>query len=182
MEIYLIRHTETIIDKGTCYGQSDVTLKEPYHAAFDTILSLLNGTPARIYSSPLQRCKTLAEYIFTHYNPIGTIQYDSRLKEINFGEWELQDWNTIHQPTLANWMADYVHAKPPQGESFTELYSRVLCFIQDELPVRNKKSSPIILVTHAGVIRSFLCYHFSRALKDAFSFPVEYGSVTKVVL
>lgn len=39
MEIYLVRHTETICGKGVCYGQSDVALAEPFESIFENIVS-----------------------------------------------------------------------------------------------------------------------------------------------
>ena len=41
MEVYLVRHTETVCEKGICYGQSDVGILEPYDVLFETILSQL---------------------------------------------------------------------------------------------------------------------------------------------
>ena len=38
MEIYLVRHTETICEKGICYGQSDVSLREPFESVFENIV------------------------------------------------------------------------------------------------------------------------------------------------
>lgn len=37
MEVYLIRHTETVCDKGICYGQADVDIKEPYLDIFQEV-------------------------------------------------------------------------------------------------------------------------------------------------
>ena len=41
MEIYLVRHTETTCEKGVCYGQSDVSLAEPYDSVFENIVAQL---------------------------------------------------------------------------------------------------------------------------------------------
>jgi alpha-ribazole phosphatase len=41
MEIYLVRHTETVCEKGICYGQSDVALAEPFELIFENIISQL---------------------------------------------------------------------------------------------------------------------------------------------
>lgn len=84
MEIYLVRHTETVCGKGICYGQSDVALSEPFELIFENIISQL-PSEAIIFSSPLQRCVILAKYI---QNKIKAISYqeDKRLMEMNFGD------------------------------------------------------------------------------------------------
>lgn len=91
MEIYLVRHTETICEKGVCYGQSDVGLAEPFDSVFENIVSQL-PSEAIIFSSPLKRCVILAEYI---QNTIKTISFEKedRLMEMNFGDWEMKNWN-----------------------------------------------------------------------------------------
>jgi alpha-ribazole phosphatase len=59
MEIYLVRHTETVCEKGICYGQSDVKIMEPYDTIFQSVLNQL-PQDAKLYSSPLLRCVLLA--------------------------------------------------------------------------------------------------------------------------
>ena len=49
----------------------------------------------RVYTSPLTSRRRLAAYCgYPHAIP------DSRLKEMNFGEWEMQAWETIRDPHL----------------------------------------------------------------------------------
>ena len=62
MEIYLVRHTETVYKKGICYGQADIGLLEPFMEQFEIIKNQIPEDPL-IYSSPLQRCTVLAEYL-----------------------------------------------------------------------------------------------------------------------
>jgi alpha-ribazole phosphatase len=176
MEIYLVRHTETICEKGICYGQSDMDLAEPFDYAFENILSQL-PSEAIIFSSPLKRCVTLAKYIL---NTIKTISYeeDKRLMEMNFGDWEMKNWNNIPQEQLNPWMEDFVNTKVSNGESFVELHERIDEFLFE---IKSKKiNSPVIIVTHAGIIRSFLCHHSALPLKDAFQNKVAFGEVIKI--
>lgn len=178
MEIYLVRHTETVCEKGICYGQSDVDLAEPFDTVFEGIISQL-PPEAIIFSSPLKRCVLLAEYI---QNQIKTISYqeDERLKEMNFGDWELKNWNDINPEELNPWMEDFVNIQVSNGESFVELHKRVGDFLSNALP--KKTTKPIIIVTHAGVIRSLLCHQSSLPLKDAFQNKVNFGEVIKITM
>jgi alpha-ribazole phosphatase len=178
MEIYLVRHTETVCEKGICYGQSDVALAEPFESVFENIVSQL-PKDAILFSSPLKRCDILAEYIQKSTNSIS-FQKDNRLMEMNFGDWELKNWNEIPPQELNPWMEDFVNIGVSNGESFVELHQRVGAFFSE---IKAKETSnPIIIVAHAGVIRSFLCHQTPLPLKDAFNNKVDFGQVIKIVL
>lgn len=178
MEIYLVRHTETVCEKGICYGQSDVEIAAPFDIIFDEIVSQL-PSEAIIYSSPLKRCVTLAKHI---QNNIKTISYqeDDRLKEMNFGDWELKNWNEIPPEQLNPWMEDFVNIQVLNGESFVELHDRVGHFLLNT--ISENIQHPIIIVAHAGIIRSILCHQTSLPLKEAFQNKVDFGQVIKIAL
>lgn len=177
MEIYLVRHTETICEKGICYGQSDVNIAEPFDEIFNRIVSEL-PEEAAIFSSPLKRCAILAKHIQQNIKAIS-YQEDERLKEMNFGDWELKSWNEIPPEELNPWMEDFVNIKVSNGESFTELHERVGYFFANEI---SKIKQPIIIVAHAGIIRSILCHQTSLPLKDAFNNKVDFGEVIRIEL
>lgn len=179
MEIYLVRHTETICEKGICYGQSDVDLAEPFDTVFEGIVSQL-PTEAIIFSSPLKRCVLLAKYIQKQIKSIS-YQEDKRLKEMNFGDWELKSWNDINPEQLNPWMEDFVNIQVSKGESFVELHERVGDFLLKEL-LPKEITKPIVIVAHAGVIRSILCHQTSLPLKDAFQNKVDFGEVIKITM
>ncbi|MBI1835846.1 MAG: alpha-ribazole phosphatase [Flavobacteriia bacterium] len=172
MEIYLIRHTKPEIEKGICYGQTDIPLASSFEDEIEEILKKYSfpGDEFIVYSSPLLRCKLAAEKLFN-----STIHYDKRLMELNFGDWELQKWDDINKTDLNRWMGDFVNVSCPNGESYVNLYDRVLQFIQS---LKNSDSTKkIAVVTHAGVIRAFLAVHNNTNLKDSFIYNVEYGEV-----
>lgn len=178
MEIYLVRHTETICEKGVCYGQSDVDIAEPFISFFDEIVAQL-PTEAVIFSSPLKRCLLLAKHIQNNIMPIS-LHEDGRLKEMNFGDWELKSWNEIPPEQLNPWMEDFVNIQVTNGESFTELHERVGNFLSDL--ISKNISHPIIIVAHAGIIRSVLCHQTSLPLKEAFQNKVDFGQVIKIAI
>jgi len=178
MEIYLVRHTKTVCEKGICYGQSDVALAEPFELIFENIISQLPNEAA-IFTSPLQRCVILAKHI---QSKIKTLSYqeDSRLMEMNFGDWEMKNWNDIPPAQLNPWMEDFVNVKASNGESFTELHQRTNAFLSEQ--ISKKTNQPIIIVAHAGILRSFLCHQSSLPLKDAFQNKIDFGQVIKILL
>ena len=172
MEIYLVRHTETVCEKGVCYGQADVGIQEPYQELFSTIKKVL-PKGALFYSSPLKRCSIFADYLSD-----GKYKTDSRLMEMNFGDWELKNWDAIAPEEINPWMQDFVNVKVPNGESFTILYDRVVDFMGNELGTDTSK--PIVIVTHAGVIRSMLCKTSNLPLKDTFQNKVDFGEIIRI--
>jgi alpha-ribazole phosphatase len=176
MEIYLIRHTETICEKGICYGQSDLNIAEPFDEIFGKIISEL-PSKAMIFSSPLKRCSILAKHIQENVNTIS-YQEDDRLKEMNFGDWELKSWDEIPPEQLNPWMEDFVNIKVSNGESFVELHERVGDFLNEISLLEN----PIIIVSHAGVIRSILCHQTETPLIEAFKNKVNFGQVIRIKL
>ncbi|SHI98956.1 alpha-ribazole phosphatase [Flavobacterium terrae] len=173
MEIYLVRHTETVCAKGICYGQADVSLMQPYQEQFQEIKKQL-PEEAFFYSSPLERCTILADFLST-----SNFTTDKRLMEMDFGSWELKSWDEIPKEEMDPWMNDFVNVKVPEGESFEIMNDRVLSFIDEKL---TEVSKPIVIVSHAGVIRSFLCKQMNLPLKEAFSNKVDFGQVIKINL
>ncbi len=170
MELYLIRHTTPEVGKGICYGQSDVPLAESFDAEW---ASLRDGLPPGVqcvYTSPASRCRRLAERIAEHYGV--PLHLDDRLRELNFGRWELQPWDALPEPELSAWMNDYVHVPCPGGESYAELIGRVASFVAS---LRNRAPGRVVVVTHAGVIRS--CYAVLHGLSPeaAMARKVAYG-------
>ena len=78
MEIYLIRHTKPDIVKGTCYGQADIGTTDSFLYEASCIQQHIPAGIQTVYSSPLRRCRQLAEFLF----PQQVIFLDDRLKEI----------------------------------------------------------------------------------------------------
>ena len=172
MQVYLVRHTETVCEKGICYGQSDVALMSYFEPNFITIKKQL-PEKAIVFSSPLIRCTQLATYCY----PDDTLILEPRLMEMNFGAWELQTWSSIPENELNPWMEDFVKVPVPQGESFEILYDRVVAFWNE---IRLQHSDmPIVIFTHAGVIRSLNCLFTQLPLQEAFTLKVDFGEVIK---
>lgn len=173
MEIYLIRHTTPLIKKGTCYGQADLDVTESFDDEAACVREHIPAYISEVYSSPLKRCRQLAEFLF----PTHSIQFEDRLKEIHCGDWEMKLWDEINSEHLEAWKADFVNVSTPGGESYQDLYDRVAGWF-DALPPKKT----VAIVAHGGVIRSLLSHVHSVALKDSFEqFKLRYGCVVKLV-
>ena len=173
MEIYLVRHTTPKVEKGICYGHTNLDITDSFAEELFELKKNLPTTNLKVYSSPLLRCFKLAQEINT------TIILDSRLKEVNFGDWENNPWNNIPNEELNSWMENFVTEKPPNGESYVELQQRILQFFL-EITQQNNKDSKIVIVSHAGPIRALLSNIQKIDLKDSFDIKIEYGQVFKL--
>jgi alpha-ribazole phosphatase len=198
--IYLVRHTTPAVEKGICYGQSDLDITDgfPEEAAIirqclqDDGAGLAAGVDTgidtwKIYSSPLQRCRKLAAQLF----PDSVILEAGELKEIHCGLWEMRRWDHIPREETDPWMKDFVHVRIPGGESYLDLYDRVIHWFTGTLEkaaittnfetTGNAEIPPIVLFTHGGVIRSILSHITGTPLIDSFKvFSLHYGCVIRI--
>jgi len=174
MKLYTIRHTKVNVEPGICYGQSDVDVAASFQAEkAEVIKSIAGNTFDKIWSSPLQRCRKLAESVFSGEQ----IYFDNRLLELNFGDWELKNWDEIYRTGEGkSWMNNYQHLPTLNGESYPEMKQRVESFL---IGLRRMEYKQVAVVTHAGVIR--LLKHFLEGVEidKAFAeFNPPYGSVS----
>lgn len=172
MKITLIRHTSVNINSGICYGQSDVEVSSNFEAeALQIALQIKDEKFDAVFCSPLSRCTKLAQYC-GYSNPI----IDTRLMELNFGDWEMKVWKDINDPQVEHWYSDWINEIPTSGESFKNMILRVRSFIID---LQSIDLQNIAIFTHAGVIRSFGVFAEQFSIEDAFEFKVDYGQITK---
>jgi len=112
VEIYLIRHTSPAVEKGICYGQTDIGLSTDFESCATKIIHSLPSDISAIYSSPSKRCTLLADLL-----PFSLkVKIDLNLLELNFGDWEMKKWDDISPQEP--WFSDYINTKVPGGESY----------------------------------------------------------------
>jgi alpha-ribazole phosphatase len=165
---YLIRHPRPSVGSGVCYGATDLALAENPELIADTLRKLLPAA-APLYSSPLRRCRALAQCI--HPEP----RIDERLRELNFGTWEMRSWEQIDRAALDAWAADPLNFAPPGGESPAELIRRVGDF---HTSVSAATDGDVIVVCHAGTIKAFAHLLQARALSEWLALSPAHGSCT----
>ena len=173
MEVILVRHTTPKIEKGVCYGQSNIGVEKSFNEEALVIQNQLKGIDhgAYFYSSPLKRCEKLAEKL------AEKIRFDDRLKELNFGDWELKKWDDIDREILDIWMNDFVNIPPKNGESYIEMFERTSGFLKE---IKGEGIKKAIIITHAGVIRSIHAFVNGISLEDSFNLKVPYGAIVKL--
>ncbi len=169
MEVILVRHTSVDVPKGTCYGWTDVPVRQTFgQEAEVTKRQLQQYLPFdKVFSSPLTRARKLAAYC--GYPDATT---DDRIKEMNMGQWEMQRYDEIQDPHLQQWYDDYIHQPTTGGESFEQQYRRVASFL-DQL--KNMPFRRVAIFAHAGVLISAGLYAGLYSWQDAWSNLTDYG-------
>lgn len=173
MQLTLVRHTSVDVSKGICYGITDVQLASTFLGEVDQIRRQLGGERFdAAFSSPLTRCTSLAAEIL----PLNDFQVDQRLTELDFGNWEMVNWDSIFTSSEGKkWFANYVNTPCPNGESYTDLIKRAELFLND---IRQSTYERVLVFTHAGIIRAMTCLLQHKTPEQAFYTPLEYGQIT----
>ncbi|WP_041257844.1 alpha-ribazole phosphatase [Fibrella aestuarina] len=186
MTIYLIRHTEVAVGRSICYGGSDVALADNYAEQLAHIQTNLATPPNVIWASPLSRCRQLAQdlALASEVADVVEVNFDDRLREYHFGDWEMLPWSDIPRDALDQWMSDFVQLAPPNGETFQALADRVGAFWQEKIEpmVEKHPNGTIYVVSHGGVIRTLLCLFLDLSLRNAYRLNLDYGAVCKLTL
>lgn len=169
MKIYLVRHTAVDVPQGTCYGQTDVPLKESFEDEATIVnKNLTNIDFDKAFSSPLSRCRRLS--VFCGYED-ATL--DDRLKELFFGDWETQRWNEMD---MSIWETDWINPPTPNGESFQQMYDRVASFFND---LKQEPYKSVVVFTHGGVISCARVYFEKVDINETFDLMPKYGEIVE---
>ena len=149
MPLILVRHTRPLVPEGVCYGATDLDLAPAFVDEAARVIATLPRAE-RIVTSPLSRCRRLAERIGLAQALAPVV--DERLREMDFGDWEGVPWEDIPRPELDAWAADFLHARPHGGENVHALRERARAAIADY----RRSGLSHIAVTHAGIIKAAL--------------------------
>ena len=144
MRLYLVRHLQPTVAPGVCYGRSDLPVDTQLQAESLPGLRAQLPAAAPYYSSPLQRCATLANALSPE------VRFDARLAELDFGAWEMHTWDAIARGEIDAWAFDVAHYRPGGGESVFDMAQRICTFYAD---LMRENLPNAVLVCHAGAIR-----------------------------
>jgi len=179
--LYLVRHGETILPKGICIGQTDIPMAKKgaeciTQKTLPQLLALHLESPLLI-SSPLQRTMATAKILADKLS--ATIQPEPALQEINMGKWDGLAFTYIKE----HWAKEYeergsnfAYFKAPDGESFSDVQQRALKAVLTLC----RRPEPVVVVTHAGVIRTLLCAANQTPLQKLFTYAPKTGSITPI--
>jgi broad specificity phosphatase PhoE len=160
-EFYFIRHGETAWNaEGRYQGSRDIPLNDTGRAQADRNGLLLKKLLERAgrnseefdwYVSPLSRTRETMDRVRAAFRdtPLPEVASDKRLIEISFGDYEGQlhaDLAAGTMPIAGERDASFWYFRPPSGESYDDLATRITAFGR-ALPRR------AIIVSHGGVLR-----------------------------
>lgn len=173
MELYLIRHGETIWNEaGKIQGHADISLNENgRQMARLTGKALENVHFDKIFSSPLVRAYETAQLIGANRNIDIIISED--LKEIGFGECEgavfKEHINDPQSPiyTFFKNPNDYLPTKG--GETIEEVCLRAAKFLEEVILPLEKSCERVMAVAHGAMIKALLSHIKKLDKKDFWS-------------
>ena len=177
-QILLIRHCEVPDEyRGRYIGSTDVPLSETGRTAARALApQLARFAPETVVSSPLRRAVETAELAA----PGREIRFDSRLEEIDFGEWEALTFAEIEQraapEALRCWSEFPGEMRFPGGESFPAFRRRVDEAFAELLA--GAAGEIVAVVTHGGpAMRILATLHHLPAERQHELLPPR-GSIT----
>lgn len=170
MQIFLIRHPRPQVAAGICYGQLDL----PAIDVAQTAAALRGQLPGNlpVISSPLQRCRRLAEAL--HPAP----RIEAGLMEMHFGEWEGRHWDEIGTEALDAWAANLLHHTPPGGESAAMLQTRSVAILN---ALAAEGIAACVVVTHAGVMRTTVGHARGLPATEWSQLKFDYGECVSLI-
>ncbi len=177
MHVFLLRHGDCAQDDVRRYvGQGDYPLSEAgIRQAGDWQNFFADNPPTRVISSDLRRAVQTARIALERV-PVE-IRQEPALRELCLGEWEGQSREQIKSSFPGAYEErgrNLPGFRPPGGESFTDLWNRVVpCF--NALTAETGRDDALLIVTHAGVIRVVLCYVLGMDLQRMFALGVDYA-------
>jgi len=149
--VWLLRHPPVAVPRGTCYGRSEVALAGAVQDFAESLKAALPEAPL-IVSSPLSRCLKLAR-------ALGECETDERLREIDFGEWEMRAFDAIERHLIDAWAESPLHFRPPGGETVAEMAARAIEALADWR--RRAAGRALLIVSHGGPLRA-IAGHLGR--------------------
>lgn len=151
--LWLVRHAQPLVAPGTCYGALDV--KADVEATRRAAQRLAHVLPAqaRVFHSTLQRCELLALDVQA-LRPDLASKPDTRLREMDFGNWEGSSWADIGKPAIDTWTAAFATHAPGGGETLNAMLARVQSALQAAQQLcAAQAGQDVVWITHAGVAR-----------------------------
>ncbi|XCN75325.1 MAG: histidine phosphatase family protein [Candidatus Electrothrix aestuarii] len=174
--LFLLRHGPTSAPPGCLVGSSDLPLSGQGLTRLQNIMSQLEHV-ACWYCSPLLRTRQTLEHLQFLGCPLEKPFYEERLREMNFGRWELQSYADIvakdeEQIEAWNQYLDFIF---PEGEAVSAFIARTTAMLR---LFAESEHNTIGVMTHGGVIRTMICLALGISPKNYLLFDVQPASLT----
>ncbi len=124
----------------------------------------------QVISSPLHRCLDFAQQLNI------PLSIEPNLQEICFGDWEGKTANQINSDELFNFYQDPINNTPNNGESYLGFEARIKQAW--EMLIENHQGKHLLIITHAGVIRSLFSILLNLSIENIFKIRVSHAGMT----
>jgi len=172
MSLLLCARHAAVAVTNRCYGRLDLPPGEdPRASASRLSLALPRTTPLAVWTSPLRRCREVADELARLLKAV--LRIDDRLAEIDFGEWEGRGWNEIERRDRVRyeaWLTSWRDVGPPGGESLVAFEGRVRAWAGER--GAHGDIETLALVGHAGVIRALRVLGAGATWDEALHQPI----------
>lgn len=162
MEIYIVRHGETIWNKaGKLQGSTDIELNDAGRELARITGEALKDTRIdKIYSSPLKRAYETACLIRGDRDiPVIT---DERIKELCFGNLEGQVMSDMKEDPESHFKnffeAPHKYVPDEKGESLHDLCKRTAQFMDEVIIPQSNVCERIVIVGHGAMNKAIMCH------------------------
>lgn len=175
MDVVLIRHARPDVGAGICYGRLDMCLTTPAAPSPHAMVAALPA-PQRVLTSPLRRAADTARLLLQSL-PAHTLEpeVESRLAEIDFGNWEGRAWDDIPRGELDALAQDLLHACPHGGETAAVAMARVSGWAASLAP-QSSSDTCIWVVGHAGPMRMLAAHWLGLPLATTLGWELGFGA------
>lgn len=172
-----MRHAHTGLAGRFC-GRLDPPLSEQGRRQLSELVKELAKYPlTHIFSSDLLRSRQTASFIAAELGP--AVEILPSLREVSFGDWEGLNWEAVSKRDAAyaeRWMEQYPRFPAPGGEEFDGFRERVRgAMAEVALSVSGGCAA---VVTHGGVMRTFMLDVLNLPVSALASLEYEYASCT----
>ncbi len=156
MKLWLLRHALVQAEPGLCYGISELPADPAATADAARRFAPWPAPGSALWCSPSQRTRELAQALHEQRPDLAEPLADDRLREMDFGQWEMQPWDRIDRSAIDAWVADFGRHRFGGRESAQEVVDRTTRALQQ---ARSLALPEMVWVTHAGVIRAAIFVH-----------------------
>ena len=176
--LLLLRHAATAgAGSSRLVGASDLPASPQGLRDLERLAGVLSAfQPEAWFCSPLLRARqTMARLEELAGTSLAAI-VDERLREIDFGRWEMRSFAEIaatDQDLIPAW-SEYTNFTFPGGEPVAGFRGRVAGILAD---LRASAQREVAVVSHGGVIRTLICLALGLDPKQYLLFDVRPGSL-----
>lgn len=172
MMVTLVRHAEVDEKYKNCYnGHNDIGLSESGGLQAKELAKELDAMEFDVvFCSDLRRAKETIK----HFAHVKNVVYTDKLREKSWGKHEGLSFDEITAQKEIVYIDFLQWINALDGEPYEDYIQRVKLFFLEFLPSLHKER--ILVVTHAGVIRSLIGVVKSITIEEAFSIDVPNAS------